>query len=63
MIRWFRRVMFRRQAHQLARVLRRIEATQKALGWPKWKRDKFWREFKYGPKGREAVIQILRGVN
>jgi hypothetical protein len=61
-IRWWRRLRLRRRMRQLAIVLRRIEATQAALKMPKWQRDQMWRDFKYGPRGREWVIQILRGA-
>ena len=61
MIRWWRRLRLRRRMRQLVHVIRRIEATQQALGWPRWKKQAFWRDFKYGPRGREALINILKG--
>jgi hypothetical protein len=61
-IRWWRRLRLRRQYGQLVHVIRRVEATQQALGWPRWKKQAFWRDFIYGPRGREALINILKGV-
>lgn len=62
MIRWWRTRRLRRRMRQLVVVIRRIEATQTALKWPRWKRQQFWHDFKYGTRGREALINILKGV-
>jgi len=61
-IRWWRRLRLRRRYRQLVHVIRRVEATQQALGWPRWKKQQFWHDFKYGTRGREALIEILKGV-
>lgn len=62
MIRWFRRWAFKRQMRKLATVVRRIEATQTALGWPRWKRQQFWRTLVNSPRGRDTLVDILRGA-
>ena len=62
MIRWVRHLILRRQIHQLGTVLRRLENPQRALKWPAWRRKQFWHDFAYGPRGREAVIAILKGM-
>ena len=62
MIRWWRRLRLRRRMRQLAHVIRRVEATQQALGWPRWKKQQFWREFYTSPRGRDGLIDILKGV-
>lgn len=62
MIRWYRRLRFRRQLRQLAVVIKRIEATQTAMKWPRWKRKQFWRTVMESPRGRDFLIGMLRGM-
>jgi len=62
MIRWLRRIILARRIRHLAIVVRRIEATQARLGWPRWKRQQFWRDFYSSPRGRDRLVDILRGV-
>ncbi len=61
MIRWLRLRLLRRRMRQLAQTIRRIEATQVALKWPKWKRQQFWRTVVNSPRGRDVLVDILRG--
>jgi len=62
LIRWWRTRRLRRRMRQLVIVIRRIEATQTALKWPRWKRQQFWRDLCTSPRGRETLVNILKGV-
>ena len=59
--RWLQK-RFLRNARRALALLIRLDLFMKAAGWPAWKVQQFWRDFRTSPRARAGLLAWIAGL-